>query len=878
MSTTDEPLPERLRDYVGSVERALEQAGVEGLARHGIVRDLESQIAEMRTEEGMTDDEILKSLDAPAVFAEACGEKRLTPHEPAERKKTIPSLSDSRGRAFYGFVAALSIITILIEAVTHISAMEFFDPMPTYWHFGILVIVPPSVFLTAVALGSGNAARYASWLFFANGFLVFISLAYSAAYVRIMPFALLAILYLGLGLLPLSPSLVLVASVCQGMQLRRLAARAGLGGKRKYWLAGFILPLLMLGGWTGYVHLVEDAMRMAKEHEAETRRAGLDRLRLLRAENHVLAGCHIRYSRFQRETDAIRSNRILYYRLTGRDYREEEKPFGYFLSVVDEEIGGVSVGAGSGNVALCGAAYDISIASGGDGNDAGPGVAYAELTLEFANQGQWQEEARCQIIMPPEAVASRLTLWIDGEEREAAFGKRSAVREAYGKVVSRRRDPALLTAAGPARVLLQCFPILPKGTMRVKVGFSLPLSPEAGDAALWLPYIAERNFSYALENGVSIWAECDAPMSGNGSLRDDAATTDKPKSRRHAIRRRVMPDELAMARIGVRLPKSPTTYSASLAGRAAVSELLAEQPHKERLAAVVLDVSRQNKVLWASDGKESPLKSILKNVPRGCSVALFAGKAAIAPASPEEAMETWPRALAENSFEGADEQIGNLEQAWDACDDEPNAVILWIHDTMPVDIAQTDGLAQRLRRRPPSAGGPTIYSLQMRPGANRIEERLAGLEGLVRLPPRFDVPAGERLADLFANLAYPALLRKRYAFSLIENADADGERYGHVVRLASAQKTERLLADPAGKATESQNAVAEALRLRLVTSATGAVVLENAAQYNEYDLDPAATPDSVPTIPEPEEWAMLAIAVTTAAILFYRKKQREAFL
>jgi hypothetical protein len=61
--------------------------------------------------------------------------------------------------------------------------------------------------------------------------------------------------------------------------------------------------------------------------------------------------------------------------------------------------------------------------------------------------------------LPPGGVVSRLTLWVNGEEREAAFAGRSQTRQAYQQVVSRRRDPVLVTTAGRDRVLVQCFPV-----------------------------------------------------------------------------------------------------------------------------------------------------------------------------------------------------------------------------------------------------------------------------------------------------------------------------------------------------------------------------------------------------------------------------------
>jgi len=65
----------------------------------------------------------------------------------------------------------------------------------------------------------------------------------------------------------------------------------------------------------------------------------------------------------------------------------------------------------------------------------------------------FQERVHAPAEAPPRCTAAglrglRLTLWIDGEEREAAFGGRSQVREAYQKVVPAPRDPVLVTTSG----------------------------------------------------------------------------------------------------------------------------------------------------------------------------------------------------------------------------------------------------------------------------------------------------------------------------------------------------------------------------------------------------------------------------------------------
>ncbi len=68
------------------------------------------------------------------------------------------------------------------------------------------------------------------------------------------------------------------------------------------------------------------------------------------------------------------------------------------------------------------------------------------------------------------------------------------------------------------------------------------------------------------------------------------------------------------------------------------------------------------------------------------------------------------------------------------------------------------------------------------------------------------------------------------------------------------------------------DAVALASRYQLVTPVSGAVVLETQQDYAAAGLEPVA-PGSVPTIPEPETWALMIVALLA---LLWRRKARAA--
>jgi hypothetical protein len=178
--------------------------------------------------------------------------------------------------------------------------------------------------------------------------------------------------------------------------------------------------------------------------------------------------------------------REIYYRVTGRPFETEPRPRlgrsrGLEENEWDVSQGGTEVGV----VPLRGLALASSRLDGSiDGRAA---LAYLEWTFELRNEAPLQREARAEVALPPGAVVSRVTLWIDGEEKEAAYAGRDVTRRAYQRVVQARRDPILVTTTAPDRVLVQCFPVPPGGgVMKARLGITAPLrldGPAAGTLA-----------------------------------------------------------------------------------------------------------------------------------------------------------------------------------------------------------------------------------------------------------------------------------------------------------------------------------------------------------------------------------------------------------
>jgi hypothetical protein len=148
----------------------------------------------------------------------------------------------------------------------------------------------------------------------------------------------------------------------------------------------------------------------------------------------------------------------IYYRVTGETFDASLPPERTGGRVVpqdtfdfDNDQGGSRIHGKLKGLSLANSKLEASVD--GDG-----GVGYMEWTLVFRNESWEDREARAEVQLPPGGVVSRLTLWVNGEPREAAFAGRGKVRQAYQQVAMRqRRDPVLITASGRDRILVQCF-------------------------------------------------------------------------------------------------------------------------------------------------------------------------------------------------------------------------------------------------------------------------------------------------------------------------------------------------------------------------------------------------------------------------------------
>src|SRR5262245_22844818 len=671
-------------------------------------------------------------------------------------------------------------VSILIEITSGICAQTFFDPLPTVWHKVLVIAVPLANLLVIHGLW-WSEAEYHWRLGIANGLAVAVSAFYTIIYLPLTPLALVALLFVGLGLLALAPALWLIASALCLRQLRTLAREGGefYGSTRKplrdfgfgFALAALILiaievPVIVTRVWMA---------KAASDSQAESARA-INLLRRYGHEKTLLASCDP-----QREFASligvffnysyplsVERARTVFYRVTGKPYYSASVD-GFNAFAFDDqspELDGTGElrGRSQPDLSLAGSRIDGSF-------DPDAALGYMEWTMVFKNTATFQQEARARLALPAGGVVSRLTLWVNGEEREAAFAERGKVQAAYDSVVRTRRDPVLVTTNSSDVVDVQCFPVQPNGEMKIRLGVTAPMQIEmtnakAGGGAnsearsgaqsearseAWmrLPFFIERNFRVDDSVSHSVWIESKRPLeSTSPSLKPE-----HPSANLFAVRGALSRAEMAKAFPAVRAVRSALVSEAwtrdafSKTGELITQRIEPMSSTTPMRAVFVIDGSAPMR------GQAGSIADALAKMPERGEFALVVASdevvelAPMRPATQANAAEV-AGALKRFDFRGGQDNLPALSRAWEIASQNPDSVIVWIHEPVPVLFGSVDELRQRWERRPT---GGRLFDLQTRRGANLITENLSGLAAVNRIMRMGDAP--QEMRRLFSRFS-----------------------------------------------------------------------------------------------------------------------------
>lgn len=766
-----------------------------------------------------------------------------------------------------GWLMLLGIVlpttTLGVELTTKMCAKEFFDPLRTWIHMLGVALVPAVALVVAcglpisqVATRRLHAAAYA---------MLGANLYFAVCFLPIAPLGVVALLALGLGLLPLTPLLALFATRIVLKRLHDADPRFPVGA-RVAWCVGALMVLICpdpIGTWTR-VRLAAAAhggpVARATAIDDLRQHSSADVVQRVLAEGLRPPTDPIAFCLTSNLPDTTAPLRAVLYQAFGAEVEvSEPSRWSDFADGFDPENAPRTAtrrdgfASGRGVPRLAGSTYEVRC-------DAVAATVETAWELEFANPTGFPAEATGSILLPAGAVVSGLTLWVDGAPREAAFSTREKAQTAYDTIVSKRRDPALVVTRGVRRVSLSCFPIPAQGTMRLRLRFigELAAAPD-GSASIELPCFESGTFAYSGDGAPPLRHRVE--VIGGLAL---VPTLEGMETRAaDHVGGTITQDELAchlgVARTNVPEPMRPRLWEGTDGATWSAQPAPSRGPVASALVVVVDgSMAMRHEAQWVANALE-------RVDPTADLAVVFAGDRAellttggLAPALPERVREAATR-LRTTACVGGRDNAAALTLAVDLVRERPDATILWVHAPQPIELDGSEDLRIALEL---ADAPPRVVSIATVARFDAVSTQLerAG----VAVDERVAANVGEALA-LALREARTATGPMRFACIRANAAELSTglalERGGEVwSRLAAYQEITRLLAQDSADAIASAQELAATARL--VTPVSGAVVLERDEQYAQFGMD---TPSGgggggFSAAPEPEAYAMIALA------------------
>ncbi|MCH2175718.1 MAG: hypothetical protein MK193_08320 [Lentisphaeria bacterium] len=477
-------------------------------------------------------------------------------------------------------------------------------------------------------------------------------------------------------------------------------------------------------------------------------------------------------------------------------------------------------------------------------------LSYSEWTMVFSNESYLNQEARAEILLPPGSVVTRLTLWVEGEEREAAFASRGKTSGAYKEIVAQQRDPVLVTTRGRDRVFVQCFPVLPKQSMKIRFGYTTPLVLDRSKQGHYIePKILDRNFKYKGLNIHEVWLESDANFISRNEdfkviLRDgvyvyhekfESDYFDNEPNSFDVLRDKQQDDYWVVDPLNEEAYITQHIYQYSV------------DPVDKYL--IVVDTSQ------SMAKHKSLIIDQLRTMENKVDLVIFV-------AQDDGCKEISIDELVEYDFIGGRNNIYALENAVHAALEEPSSHILWLHGPQLFDFEDQYSLYNSLVR---NKNDIYIKSFQFDPGVNAISSftSLSGYFQHWRKLKSTEDDFSDFLHFYLAEIPMWCFKREK-----VFKQPAGEEGSKHIARLWANEYIWQEHRKYGQK--NYDDLVSLGASYQLVTPVTGAVVLENEQQYENAGLQPVNA-GSVPGIPEPN--FILLILMLTPFILFIIKKK-----
>ncbi|MCW1884408.1 PEP-CTERM sorting domain-containing protein [Luteolibacter flavescens] len=789
-----------------------------------------------------------------------------------------PELTTKRARgrrssiATWTFGVVMPLLVVILELISSFCGGVFFDPIPTWWHALLILLVPGvNAWLLKGAPGGRESGKG-----FVAGLVLVVSAFYALLFLPLAPLSAIALIFFGFGILSLTPIIAGIVTWRIGRGMRRESADAP--RYRRGWRVGFAIAVVTLVALEGPALWTRSQLATASG-DGDSREAAIERLRTFHSSRTLLRACYERNGEMGRVTDIAgwiergweipasifgmrippdidpAKSRDVFFRVTGKPFTSVAPPrtvteFGSRGSrgdtrewEFDDHVGSDDVAVRLKNLDMTESRFDGHV-------DPRSRLGYGEWTMVFHNRAANAQEARCQVLLPRGGRVSRLTLWVNGEEREAAFNAVSKVKAAYKAVaVVQRRDPVLVTMCGPDTVMVQCFPVPAGGDMKIRFGITAPL-----DGDLWeMPRILERNFGLkeSLEHSVWMQSEGTFDLLEQGAAPRTAAVDGPGRSMALSLPPSAVSGGLLAVKATAVSGEAPTVWC----------EDKFSPVHERYLVREPKKIHRkpEGKLLVVIDGSVSmeASKPWLLQALNGRNADILLANDGVKPITVRE--------LRDHRFTGGRDNEPALREAVRRAKSGEVGEIVWLHGPQAVGLSQAEALLQLIER---GTRIPVIHEVMAAPGPNRLAEALQS-SGAMRRGPALLNP----LEDLSAFLDTLGLERDETAWHWRRSAtpptDLGNPVWDHLARQWAMESID----SPLSTIPEIDRP-ALAARYQLVTRVSGAVVLETMEQFKQHGLEPvdASSVPQVPNVPEPST-AMLVMLGTVAAVCRRRREK-----
>lgn len=752
-------------------------------------------------------------------------------------------------------------MTLIFEIIWEVCAENFLDPIPTLFHVLLVGFVPiaNAHLLWAIYKQKYERTTLLGWT---SGIALGITIFYSFIFLPVSPISFIGILFLGVGFFGFSPMFAYWATYKLRKYYRNATATKNIGFNWRATIVGLIIAVSVVGISESRYLITNHGLQLMTSKSVEDQNRGVKLIRNFGDENYLLRlSKSYRKSFYVSDTfyqlikpSNIQTNGIeseAYYRLNGINTDNMGTPTRFGFS--NEEVERWQ----NRDISLI-----TSVMEGSIDNDASLG--YLEWTFEFQNNAEiGQGEAIGQIQLPKDSVVSRLTLWVNGEEREAAFAERTKVTEAYQKVVSSKRDPVLVTTSGKDRVDMKCFPIMPNaGKMKVRIGITFPLVLDDNKSGLLnLPYFRERNFVIIenFQHKISLLAtnELQANSDALNIARED---------RFYVMRGILTESNLVTSAIRAERSEEKTSVWAKYDNTFIKQEIIENISTKPSRYIFVLDTSKSMR------SEKQNILFAIQDLPENKEISLILtnGNGLNTEMAYPHIINGKPQGIAakivQTEFGGGTDNLPALIKAWELAKEDKNGVVIWIHSPQTFQFITSKDLAKKLVR---SSNQTEIYNLPIGYGKDLVENELTDLNFLRNVSRFGDIKTYlNRLISQLDNTTKGLKYARTIDTKAKETVDKKTSK--HMIRLWAFDEINEVLASE----KDEVSAIELATKYQLVTPVTGAVVLETQEQYDEAGLNPVEK-NVVHAVPETETYILMIIGLVI--FLFVYKKQILSF-